>query len=135
MFIGMSFDGVAEPKPVPAGRYDLTIAEAKLPPIKEGKGQNIEVSIGIDSDPTAPNLRHFISLPKPDDDASKANFKKLMLMRFLEQFHIPYDPQTGFNVEDFAGAHGQAELTLSEPDDQTGAVYNRLKLDRISDQQ
>lgn len=131
MFINMDLGGVTEPKPVPAGRYQLRVTEAKLNPAKEGKGANVEVSIAILGHDTAPNLRHFIALPKPDDDEKKAYFKKLMLKRFLQQFNIAQDG--GFNVEDLPGAEAEGQVTLTEPDPDTGNIYNRLQLDRASD--
>ena len=126
MFINMNLTNVAEPKPVAPGRYALTISDAKFRDAKK----DIEVSLGIDSHLDAPNLRHFISLPKPDDDAGKVAFKQLMLKRFLTQFSIPFNDTEGFNVEDFNGAQAKAQLNLSEPDD-SGAVYNRIQLDKL----
>jgi len=127
MFINMDLGGTVEPKPVAAGRYDLTIARAEY---REDKG-DIDVSIGIDGhESDAPNIRHFISLPKPDDDAGKVGFKKLFLKRFLVQFSIPYDEASGFNIEDLAGSRANVQVTLTEPD-ANGAVYNRLNLDRL----
>jgi hypothetical protein len=127
MFINMDLGGVSEPKPVAPGRYDLTISTAEY---REAKN-DIRVSIGIDGHADAPNISHFIALPKAEDDASKVQFKKLMLKRFLAQFYIAYDDNEGFAVEDFPGAAGTAQVNLSEPDD-SGAVYNRLQLDRMA---
>lgn len=141
MFITMNLGNVAEPKPVSAGRYDITISEAKF---RESK-PDIEVSIGIDGHLDAPNIRHFISLPKKDDDAGKIAFKQLMLKRFLVQFGIPFNDTEGFSVEDFAGANCSATIGLSEPvltegqekgviQQDIGAIYNRLQLDKLHDE-
>jgi len=128
MFIEMNLGDTAEPKPVSSGRYALTIADAKY---REAK-KDIQVSIGIDGHLDAPNISHYISLPKPEDDAGKAGFKRLMLKRFLEQFGIPYDDIKGFAVEDFSGAKAASvQVNLSEPDAETGAVYNRVNLDKL----
>lgn len=127
-FITIDMTGVAEPKPVSPGRYPLIISTAKY---REDK-PDIEVSIGIEGHTDAPNIRHFISLPKKVDDESKIAFKKLMLKRFLSQFKIPTDGDGGFNTDDFPGATALAQITLSEPDPETSAVYNRLQLDRMS---
>lgn len=127
MFIGINLGNTQEPKPVPSGRYRLTIAEAKFRTEKN----DIQVSIGIDDHLDAPNISHFISLPKKDDDVQKVHFKQLMLKRFLAQFNIPYDEATGFNTEDLAGAQAEAQLTLTEPDEKN-AIYNRLQLDKLS---
>lgn len=115
-----------EPQPVPAGqRYKLTIAEAEFRPEKN----DIRVSIGIDEHVTAPNVTHFISLPKPEDDEKKANFKRIMLARFLYWFGIPQDGDA-FDTDDFPGATAELDLSLSEPND-NGDVYNRLVLPRL----
>lgn len=131
-FIEMNLGEVAEPKAVPAGRYNLTIASAEVKPSKQGGGQNIVVSIGIDEHPTALNITHYISLPKADDKPSTAQFKKLMLKRFLSQFSIPFDDTRGFEITDFAGAHGNALVTETDPgESETGVIYNRLQLDKL----
>lgn len=118
-----------ESKPVANGRYDLTIADVDPNArTKAGKPQ-IRVSIGIDGHDKAPNVTHFLSLPNSDDDAGKAEFKKLMIERFLVAFKIPHS-KGGFNTDDFVGARANCELTLSEPDD-GGNVYNRLQLPRL----
>ena len=120
---------VHEPKPVPPSRYALTISEAEH---NEEKSY-IRVSIGIDEHLDAPNVTHFISLEKPDDEEGKAAFKRLMQKRFLVAFGIPHD-DTSFDTDDFAGATAELELTLSEPDDQN-RVFNRLVLPRIADEE
>lgn len=128
-FITIDISGATEPKPVSPARYDLTIASVNYRQEKP----DLAVTIGIDGHTDAPNVRHFISLPKKEDDEGKVAFKKLMLRRFLSQFKIPHDAAGGFDTNDFAGAQGKAQLTLSEADD-SGAVYNRLQLDKMSDE-
>jgi hypothetical protein len=121
---------VQESKPVPGGkRYDLTIAEAEF---NEEKNY-IRVSVGIDDHLDSPNIAHFCSLPKADDDERKAGFKALMLKRFLVAFNIPHD-EDGFEVEDFAGAQAELEVRLSDPDD-NGNVYNRIVLPKVQDEE
>jgi hypothetical protein len=119
---------VHEPQPVPPGRYQLTIAEATY---REEK-PDIRISIGIDEHMDSPNVSHFISLPKAEDDEGKAAFKARMLKRFLVAFNIPHDGD-GFEVEDFPGATAELELRLSDPDE-NGNVYNRLVLPRLTDE-
>lgn len=134
MFIQMDVGGVVEPKPVPPARYDLVITSAEFrPPKTPDKGPMIQVNIGIEGHETAPNVTHWLSLPKPDDDAEKQFFKKLMMKRFLTQFHVPYNEGEGFNVEDFSGCRANVELGLSSPDDSKDGktVYNRLVLDKL----
>ena len=125
MFIGMNLGNITEPKPVVGARYHLTIANAEF----RDEKKDIRVSIGIDDHLDAPNITHFISLPKADDEPGKAQFKRLMLKRFLVQFKIPHN-DSGFEVEDFAGAQANCMLSLTEPDE-SGTQYNRLVLDKM----
>ena len=120
---------VHEPKPVPPGRYALTISEAE----HNEEKQYIRVSIGIDEHLDSPNVTHFISLRKPDDEDGKGAFKELMQKRFLVAFGIPHE-ETSFDTDEFAGATAELELTLSEPDDQN-RVFNRLVLPRLMDEE
>lgn len=126
-FIDMDLGGnVAEPKPVAAGRYPLVITEATY----NGDKNYVKVSIAVDGRTDVPNFNHFISLPKKDDEPSKAEFKRLMMKRFLVQFNIPFD-DNGFELTDFHGARADGNLALTEPDKQSGAVYNNLNVDRL----
>lgn len=128
--IEVNLKDIVEPKPVPGGkRYGLTISEAEF---REAKN-DIRISIGIDDHLDAPNVSHFCSLPKADDDEGKAKFKARMLKRFLVAFNIPHD-EDGFDVEDFPGAASELELRLSDPDE-NGNVYNRLVLPRLPDEE
>ena len=126
MFINMNLSTVSEPKPVAPGRYTVTISDAEF----RGAKNDIRVSIGIEGHLDAPNVSHYISLPKKDDEQGKVAFKQLMLKRFLTQFNIPFNDVEGFEVTDFAGAQATVQLNLSEPDD-NGAVYNRIQLEKL----
>lgn len=128
--IEVNLKDVQEPKPVPGGkRYALTISEAVF---REEKN-DVRISIGIDDHLDSPNVSHFCSLPKADDDEGKAKFKARMMKRFLVAFNIPHD-EDGFEVEDFPGAVAELELRLSDPDE-NGNVYNRLVLPRLPDEE
>lgn len=127
--ISTNLGDVHEPKPVAPGLYALTIAEAEY---REEKN-DIRVSIGIDEHLDAPNVTHFISLAKDEDDERKVSFKALMLKRFLTAFGIPHN-DTEFDTDDFSGATASLELVLSEPNE-AGNVYNRLVLPRIVEEE
>lgn len=134
MFINMNLGGITDPKPAAAGRYALQVTEADVKQ-KPGKAPVIHVSIGFSENPTVPNIRHFISLPRPEDEEKTAYFKKLMLKRFLSQFSIAFNEAEGFNVEDFLGATATAQVNLTSPDeDEQGRVFNRLVLDYLPDE-
>ena len=120
---------VKESRPVPNGKYNLTIASCEDTPSKAGKPQ-LKVSIGIDGHDDAPNVTHYVSLPSAGDEKNAA--KTLFLARFLQCFGIASDGND-FDTDDFAGATATCELTLSEPDD-NGNVYNRLVLPKLKDE-
>ena len=130
MKIPLDVGGVQESKPVPGGRYGLTIASAEQVETRETKKPQIKVSLGIDGHDEAPNVTHYIGLPAPGDDPDKAKFKQLLVARFLALFKIPND-SSGFDLDDFPGQTATAELTLSEPDD-SGNIYNRLTVPRLA---
>mgnify|MGYP001563698156 CR=1 FL=1 len=126
---------VKEPKPVPVGMYDLVVAGCESGDSQKGMPQ-LRVSIGILGHEDAMNVTHFVSIPSAKDDADKAKGKAFFLKRFLKAFSIPYEdgPETVFDTDDIPGATAKLELTLSEPDPQTKAVYNRLVLPRLPDE-
>lgn len=129
--IGINLNEVQESRPVPAGRYGLTIATAEVTKSKAGKDQ-IVASIGIDGHTDSPNINQYISLPNGDDEPSKAQFKALMVKRFLSAFGIPGGAD-GFDTDDFFGAQADLEVGLSEPND-NGDVYNRIVLPKLKDE-
>lgn len=126
--IPIDLGGVQESKPVPAGRYSLTIASVEEAKSQKGLPQLV-VQIGIDGHDDAPNLRHYVSLPSPGDE--KGPMKALFLKRFLQAFKIPHSGME-FDTDDFPGARADLDLSLSEPDE-NGNVYNRLQLPKAVD--
>lgn len=127
--IPVDVTGTTEPKPVNNGRYDLSISSAEEGLSKEKKKPMITTYLNIDGHPTAPNVRHSISLPADGDEPKSKEFKMLLLRRFLTLFNIPYD-SNGFNIEDFPGATASAELKLGDVDD-SGNQYNELVLPKM----
>lgn len=136
-FIPVNFDEAVEATPAAAGRYNLQITTAEV--VKTGPNSKVpgspqfRVGIGFTDEPNTPNVTQFISLPNEQDDPNKAQFKVLMLKRFLTLFNVVYDP-SGIDTEkmamDMVGATAQAEVTLTEPDE-NGNVYNRLVVPRL----
>lgn len=132
MHIPVSLNDVQESKPVPSGRYGLTIASVEETKTREKQKPQLKVSLGIDGHDDAPNVSHYIGLPADGDDAGAAQFKALLLKRFLAAFKIPFSSD-GFDLDNFPGAQATLEVTLSEPDD-NGNVYNRLTIPRLKDE-
>lgn len=139
-FIPANFDEAVEPKPAPAGKYNLQITGCELaktgPNSKHPGSPQFKVSIAFKDEPNTPNITHYISLPHEQDEPGSANFKVLLLKRFLVLFNIPFDP-AGIDTEkmamDMVGAEANAEVGLSEPND-SGDVYNRLMVPKIRDE-
>jgi hypothetical protein len=139
-FIAVNFDEAIEPQPVGAGRYNLQITACEVaktgPNSKVPGSPQFRVSIALQDEQHAPNITQFISLPNEQDEAKSANFKVLLLKRFLVLFKVPYD-SSGIDTERMAmemvGATANAEVQLSEPDD-SGNVYNRLVVPRIKEE-
>lgn len=140
-FIPANFDEAVEPQPVGAGRYNLQITEATVaktgPNSKVPGSPQFKVSIALMDEPNAPNITQFISLPNEQDEPKSANFKVLLLKRFLVLFNVPFD-NSGIDTErmamDMVGATANAEVQLSEPDD-NGNVYNRLVVPRMRNEE
>lgn len=130
-FIPVDVTGTSEPKAVPNGRYDLSISSAEEALSKEKKKPMVVVYINIEGHPEAPNIRHNVSLPTPEDEPKAKEFKMLLLKRFLTLFKIPYDAN-GFNVDDFVGARADhVELKLTDVDEK-GNQYNEMMLPRMA---
>lgn len=129
-FIEMSFDGVKEPKPVSAGRYDLVCSDVSEMKKDKNGHDYLVLTLEITDHDDAPSVRHSLFMPS-GEDPKKDQYKKLDIMRTLYTLHVPYE--NGFNPEDLVGAAGFAQLTLSEPDEQ-GRQFNRFIPDKIPDQ-
>lgn len=136
-YLIVNFDDAVEPQPVSGGRYNLQITNAEVaktgPNSKVPGSPQFKVSIGFVDEVNAPNITQFISLPNESDEAKTANFKVLLLKRFLVAFNVPFD-NNGIDIEGTAmnmvGATANLEVKLDEPDD-NGNVYNRLVVPRI----
>ena len=131
MFINVNLNDAIESNPVKAGRYDVTITGIPEEVLtRETKKPQLVVSLAIEGNPNAPELRHYLSLPQADDEPKKFEFKVLLLRRFADAFNIPFTAE-GINLEDFPGQTARGiEIQLSEPD-ANGNVYNRLVVPRM----
>ena len=139
-FIPMNLDDAVEQKPAPKGKYELQITGAQVTETGENSkhpgAPMLKVTLGFtDQDINAPVITHYITIPYEGDE--NANFKLLMLKRFLIAFQIPYSNE-GFDLDDLAqsmiGQIASLDVNLSEPNED-GAIYNRLVVPRIRDEQ
>lgn len=139
--IPVNFDDAVEPSPLPRGKYEVQITEAKEGVTGEnsknpGRPQLI-FTVGFigttKEEQNAPTVRQYISLPHPDDEEKSFNFKLLLLKRFLEAFKIKYsntELDTEALVFESLGKTAVLEVELSDPDANNN-VYNRLIIPRI----
>lgn len=123
--LAINLNDVSEPRPVANGQYDLVIASVEETTTKEKGKPQLRVSIGIGGHDDAPNVTHFVGLPTDGDEPRSAQFKSLLLKRFLTMFSIPFGPE-GFSLDDFPGATARGELTIDESGD-----YNRLVVPKM----
>lgn len=129
MHIPINLSATSEPKPVVNGVYDLTIATCEEGKSRQQGKPQLVCYVGIDAHPTAPNIRHTISLPAEGDTANSKEFKMLLMKRFLTAFKIPFDAN-GFDVESFPGAKAKLEVRLGEPND-SGDSYNEIVIPKM----
>lgn len=138
-FIPVNFDDAVEASAAPVGRYDLQIVAAEVKQTgaqsqNPGRDQLV-FSVGfVDTELNAPNIRHFVSLPHPDDEADKARFKALNLKRFLVAFDVPFE-SNGIDTESIcfeAIGHTANNIEVGQDIGQDGtSVYNRINLPRL----
>ncbi len=135
--INVNFDDAVEPKPAAAGSYELQITKCDItetgPNSKRPGSPQFKVTIGFIDQPNTPNVQHYVSLPHEEDDSDAANFKLLLLKRFLVLFNVQFatnEIDTEKMAMDMIGATATADVELTEPND-NGDVYNRLRVPKI----
>jgi hypothetical protein len=138
-FIPVNLDETVEQKPVAKGNYELMITGSKLTETGENSkhpgAPMFKVTLGFtDPEISAPVISHYVTLPYEGDE--NANFKLLMLKRFLVAFKIPYSSE-GIDPEALAtemiGCTATLPVGLSEPND-NGDIYNNIQIPRIRDE-
>jgi len=138
--IPVDLDAIKEMRPVPIGKYPLTIVSCEEVDSKKGKPQ-FDVSISIDGHDDSPNIRHFISLPAEGDEAKAFSFKLLLLQRFCTMFGKPLNGSSLDTTQlamSLAGQHTTGEVTLDKETDADGKekpggrTFNRLVVPQLS---
>jgi len=135
-FISMNLDDAKESRPVPLGRYDLVIGSCEEVLTKEAQKPQFKCIINIEGHDDAPPVFHHVGIPTPDDEPSKAQFKMLLLKRFLKLFHVSYSAE-GFDTEvlamELVGARASSvELQQSE---YNGNLSNTIVVPRLKDEE
>lgn len=129
--IPINLGDLQEAKPVPLARYDLTITSCDETKTKEKQTPQFRISIAIDGHDDAPNVTHFVGIPSEKDEPKTAEFKGLLLKRFLTLFGIPLSNDTEQLANSMPGAKARGvEVGLSEPTE-SGDVYNRFVVPKL----
>lgn len=130
-FINLNLGDVKEQRAVAAGRYRLVIANWEETESKEKKTPQLKFSINIEGHDEAMQVQQYIPLAGPKDEQKSAAFKNLLMARFLTLFKVPNTVE-GFNPDDAIGCSADAELQLTEPNKDSGDVFNRLVVPKLS---
>lgn len=132
-YLPTSLDEIQEPKAAPAGTYELQITAAvehlSGEKSKHPGAPNIRVTLGFVDEPNVPNITHFISLPYGEEDES-ANFKLLMLKRFLHLFNVPYVPDAEQIRFSMIGATAAVDVG-QKLNEETGDVFNTINIPKM----
>ena len=100
----------------------LTVAKAEAVPEKFGLKMFLSIS-ECENDFALNDVFHWVSYPKPDDDDSKANFKRRMIKEFYQAFGI-----TEVDPEDVSGLIGLSTMAvLGLDDDPEHGKRNKVK--------
>jgi len=137
--ININLNNVEEPKPAPAGKYELQVTGCAISETSERSKRPgnpmYKVSLQFtDLSLNAPGFVHYIVLPTESDENEYA---ALNLRRFLEAFSIPV-PSEGLDIEQLAmemcGHTANVEVQLTEPND-SGDIYNKIRLPKLASRQ
>jgi hypothetical protein len=141
-YVPVNFDDIQEASAAPEGKYDLQIVQAEVKQTgpnsaNPGRDQLVFTVAFLDQSLNALNIRHFVSLPHPDDEPEKARNKALMLKRFLVAFDIPFE-SNGIDLEKITfealGKEARGVLVTQEPGQDGVTMYNRINLPRLQRQ-
>lgn len=127
--IPVDVGGAKERKAVPNGRYDLTILSCEEGESRQQKKPQLIIFVSIDAHPDAPAIRTTLPLIAAGDPEKTAEFKKLLVARFLEAFKIPHGPQ-GYDTDDFPGSKATLEVKLGEANE-AGDQYNEMVIPKM----
>lgn len=133
-FINVALNDAKEPEAVPEGPYDLRIVSHNNEPSKKSGNPMTTCFIKIEdaAHPNAALVRHWLVPPTNDTPADQRQMRTLDIKRFLTAFDVPMEGE-GFNSDDLDGATASQIMLTQEEDDETGNVYNRLRLPRLKE--
>lgn len=142
-FIPVNLNEAKEPKPVPMGKYDLTILGCEVGLTRVKKTPQFIVQIGVDGHDDAPPLNHYMNIHTETDEPKAAEFKSVVIKRFLTLFGMKtkdegYDPEA--LAMEMQGRKARADLTIDTEKDAEGnekvdgRTFNRLQVPRLKDE-
>jgi hypothetical protein len=133
-FIKVALQDAKEPEAVPEGPYDLRIVKHEDGESKKSGNPMTTVFIKIEdaAHPTAALVRHWLVPPTHDTPADQRQMRLLDIRRFLTAFGVSMQGD-GFDSDDLDGATASQIMLTQETNDETGDVYNRLKLPRLKE--
>ncbi len=130
-FIQINLSDVKEAVAAPEDIYSLAIVDVEGYIKEETKNYVLRCRIAfVDHQGEYNNINHFMSMPGENDDADKAEMKKLFIKRFLTVIGIQYEQSEGFEQDDLMGTNFTCAVQQDEPTDD-GTVYNSLILPRL----
>jgi hypothetical protein len=133
MFLEFDLDDVKEAGPAPTGKYELQITGAVEAETKAGAPMLVATLGFTDTSLHYNTFKHNITLPVEGDE--KAEFKKLMLKRFLAAFDVPFRPgmDSATLTVNMIAQTAFVEVKLNEPN-ANGYVSNSINLPRLPDE-
>lgn len=133
-FISVALNDAKEPEAVPEGPYDLRIVKHSDEPSKKSGNPMTTVYIKIEDAayPNASLVRHWLVPPANDTPADQRMMRTLDIKRFLTAFGVPMQGE-GFDSDDLDGATASQIMLTQEEDEESGNVYNRIRLPRLKE--
>ena len=117
---------VKEKEHAPKGsNYNLTISDVVRYTKEETDNEVFKLTVDIEGG-TFRNVKHYLSLPGPQDDPSKTETKLLMIKRFLNMCGVPFS-NDGFDEEAIYGATWVGGLDVEETIDERGKPTGRFR--------
>lgn len=130
-FIPIALDDVKEGEAVAEGQYEVQIVKVEDGESKQGNAMTT-VTMKILDTPNAATVRHWLTYPNSKTPSEQIEMRKLDILRFLVAFGFSREEVAGgFDSADLQGRTAVVTLTQEEANDDSGNIYNRLRLPRL----
>lgn len=121
--IDVPVDDAVELQSVSPGEYRLRIVDASMAKSLKTGGMYLNARLEICEQPYTKDITHILMFPASDDDAKKANNRKLALRNFYQAFGIDFSRPVAIGV--LKGR--EAWAVLKEEEDPEYGMNNRVK--------